>query len=553
MSASRRKAHFELWVIGRATLSDQGSGHKGPSTIQVRRSPEVTAMSRNLIHRPKRRANTRMLGDRSAIGVLLDINQGNKSGAYGVAARFHFVEVPSRGKGCPRNSSEIVMAQKQIWSGIPLFPVLVMFFISCLAETNRAPFDLPEAEAESVAGYNVEYARDAILNSSLLAEANVPGSRELILTETRGGSLPTFQSAILGKPKNGFLPCYQKGGWVKQTPSLDEHGLSQVEPGCAAGCSDRKEISGAMPEEMFLVDAGLGTAIMSMQDEPKGVPINRATRFFMDLVAGESLIKERATARFNDLVGSTDAVAGEPLLLLPRRFTQNRAWMELNKIWRTNRKEEMFLVDAGLGTAIMSMQDEPKGVPINRATRFFMDLVAGESLIKERATARFNDLVGSTDAVADSSQCSFYRYWERKKRMFTLNFHYEDVSRQDPLLKPNHANVMEVLRSCKIRVVPKAPPSDFIIKNGKLAMEIPCGQKLIQTQRASTGKEFRSNRLLGKNKDKKGYVSDLARQSTLRGHGMSHFLVRISAVMSLLDFPVEIREKSIQFLMEMEF
>nr|UBB40905.1 NADH dehydrogenase subunit 1 [Schrebera capuronii] len=57
----------------------------------------------------------------------------------------------------PRNSSEIVMAQKQIWSGIPLFPVLVMFFLSRLAETNRAPFDLPEAEAESVAGYNVEY------------------------------------------------------------------------------------------------------------------------------------------------------------------------------------------------------------------------------------------------------------------------------------------------------------------------------------------------------------------------------------------------------------
>ncbi|KAL0304713.1 UNVERIFIED_CONTAM: NADH-ubiquinone oxidoreductase chain 1 [Sesamum calycinum] len=106
----------------------------------------------------------------------------------------------------PRNSSEIVMAQKQIWSGIPLFPVLVMFFISRLAETNRAPFDLPEAEAESVAGYNVEYARDAILNSSLLAEANVPGSRGLILTETRGGSLPTSKYSILGKPKKVSAP-----------------------------------------------------------------------------------------------------------------------------------------------------------------------------------------------------------------------------------------------------------------------------------------------------------------------------------------------------------
>eukprot|EP00244_Chara_vulgaris_P014957 TRINITY_DN9768_c0_g2_i3.p1 TRINITY_DN9768_c0_g2~~TRINITY_DN9768_c0_g2_i3.p1 ORF type:complete len:272 (+),score=-49.27 TRINITY_DN9768_c0_g2_i3:101-916(+) len=55
------------------------------------------------------------------------------------------------------NFTEIVIAQKQIWFGIPLFPLLILFFISCLAETNRAPFDLPEAEAELVAGYNVEY------------------------------------------------------------------------------------------------------------------------------------------------------------------------------------------------------------------------------------------------------------------------------------------------------------------------------------------------------------------------------------------------------------
>lgn len=56
-----------------------------------------------------------------------------------------------------RNFSEIVIAQKQIWFGIPSFPVFITSFISRPAETNRAPFDLPEAEAESVAGYNVEY------------------------------------------------------------------------------------------------------------------------------------------------------------------------------------------------------------------------------------------------------------------------------------------------------------------------------------------------------------------------------------------------------------
>lgn len=55
------------------------------------------------------------------------------------------------------NLSEIVLAQQTIWFFIPLFPMFIMFFISALAETNRHPFDLPEAEAELVAGYNVEY------------------------------------------------------------------------------------------------------------------------------------------------------------------------------------------------------------------------------------------------------------------------------------------------------------------------------------------------------------------------------------------------------------
>ncbi|KAI3668778.1 hypothetical protein L1987_88201 [Smallanthus sonchifolius] len=251
MSASRRKAHFELWVIGRAALSDQGPGHKGPSTIQV--------MARSASYL-ERGAEILSMGSCVAAG--------------------------------PRNSSEIVMAQKQIWSGIPLFPVLVMFFISCLAETNRAPFDLPEAEAESVAGYNVEYARDAILNSSLLAEANVPGSRGLILTETRGGSLPTEKSAILGKPKKRerLARALLKRPFTKNIEGVGAAGHSSFETNeCQVGAFClviKKGVGGKalksevlrLKEEIFLVDAGLGTARMSMQDEPKGVPISRATR-----------------------------------------------------------------------------------------------------------------------------------------------------------------------------------------------------------------------------------------------------------------------------------
>ena len=55
------------------------------------------------------------------------------------------------------NLSAIVEAQRSVWFALPLFPMFIVFFISGLAETNRSPFDLPEAEAELVAGYNVEY------------------------------------------------------------------------------------------------------------------------------------------------------------------------------------------------------------------------------------------------------------------------------------------------------------------------------------------------------------------------------------------------------------
>ena len=55
------------------------------------------------------------------------------------------------------NLTDIVLAQENLWFIVPLFPMFVIFFISALAETNRPPFDLPEAEAELVAGYQTEY------------------------------------------------------------------------------------------------------------------------------------------------------------------------------------------------------------------------------------------------------------------------------------------------------------------------------------------------------------------------------------------------------------
>nr|ACH47051.1 NADH dehydrogenase subunit 1 [Isoetes engelmannii] len=92
------------------------------------------------------------------------------------------------------NFSEIVIAQKQIWFGIPLFPVLIMFFISCLAETNRAPFDLPEAEAELVAGYNVEYSSMGFALFFLGEYANMILMSSLCTLLFLGGWLPPHSS-----------------------------------------------------------------------------------------------------------------------------------------------------------------------------------------------------------------------------------------------------------------------------------------------------------------------------------------------------------------------
>jgi NADH-quinone oxidoreductase subunit H len=90
------------------------------------------------------------------------------------------------------NLSDIVLAQKGLWFAVPLFPMFVIFFISTLAETNRAPFDLPEAEAELVAGYNVEYSSMAFGLFMLGEYANMILMSGLTTILFLGGWLPPF-------------------------------------------------------------------------------------------------------------------------------------------------------------------------------------------------------------------------------------------------------------------------------------------------------------------------------------------------------------------------
>lgn len=101
------------------------------------------------------------------------------------------------------NLTEIVLAQKNIWFGFPLFPVFIMFFISALAETNRHPFDLPEAEAELVSGYNVEYSAMGFALFFLGEYANMLLMSSLTTILFLGGWLPLFNLI----PFN-YIPSY---------------------------------------------------------------------------------------------------------------------------------------------------------------------------------------------------------------------------------------------------------------------------------------------------------------------------------------------------------
>ena len=102
------------------------------------------------------------------------------------------------------NLSEIVNAQQTVWFGLPLFPLMLLFFISCLAETNRAPFDLPEAEAELVAGYNVEYSSMGFALFFLGEYANMIVMSSLCAIMFLGGWLPPLNLSILYWAPSGF-------------------------------------------------------------------------------------------------------------------------------------------------------------------------------------------------------------------------------------------------------------------------------------------------------------------------------------------------------------
>lgn len=98
------------------------------------------------------------------------------------------------------NLNKIMFMQlKTVWFLFPLFPIVIIFFISILAETNRVPFDLPEAEAELVAGYNVEYSGITFASFFLGEYANILLMSSLFVIFFLGGSINLIFNFFLFK------------------------------------------------------------------------------------------------------------------------------------------------------------------------------------------------------------------------------------------------------------------------------------------------------------------------------------------------------------------
>ena len=102
------------------------------------------------------------------------------------------------------NLSDIVLAQQDMWFVVPLFPMFIVFLISALAETNRHPFDLPEAEAELVSGYNVEYSSMPFALFFLGEYANMILMSALAAILFMGGWLPLFEHELTNQIPSVF-------------------------------------------------------------------------------------------------------------------------------------------------------------------------------------------------------------------------------------------------------------------------------------------------------------------------------------------------------------
>ena len=94
------------------------------------------------------------------------------------------------------NLSYIILSQEKIWYFLPFFPSLVLFFIAALAETNRVPFDLPEAESELVSGYNVEYSATTFVLFFLAEYANILLMSTIVVIFFFGGWFPIINIYI---------------------------------------------------------------------------------------------------------------------------------------------------------------------------------------------------------------------------------------------------------------------------------------------------------------------------------------------------------------------
>lgn len=103
------------------------------------------------------------------------------------------------------NLNDVVMSQHKIWFIIPLFPMFLIFLICILAETNRHPFDLPEAEAELVSGYNVEYSAVGFVLFFLAEYSNIILMSMLAVILFMGGWHPLFDTTFFFSSNSTFI------------------------------------------------------------------------------------------------------------------------------------------------------------------------------------------------------------------------------------------------------------------------------------------------------------------------------------------------------------